>query len=163
MKLRAKKVSDKIDLNMTPMIDVTFQLLTFFLMTFKIAAQEGDFNIKMPLAAAGGAPQDIPPVKLQLSANADGSMNLMRMGGRPLGSGASAFQLLHQEIRGIVGGDSGPGSLASQMEVEIDADPRLHYINVVNAISAVSGYVDPATGTVFKLIEKVKFTPPKGP
>ena len=43
----------KVEQNMTPMIDIVFQLLTFFIMTLKIATQEGDFNIKMPLAALG--------------------------------------------------------------------------------------------------------------
>ena len=43
---------EKIELQMTPMIDIVFQLLVFFIMTFKIVAQEGDFNVKMPLASA---------------------------------------------------------------------------------------------------------------
>ena len=30
-------------LEMTPMIDIVFQLLVFFIMTFKIVSQEGDF------------------------------------------------------------------------------------------------------------------------
>ncbi len=34
---------------MTPMIDVVFQLLIFFMLTLKIIAPEGDFNINMPL------------------------------------------------------------------------------------------------------------------
>ncbi len=46
-------LGDKIELQMTPMIDVVFQLLIFFMFTFKIATQEGDFNVKMPIA--GGA------------------------------------------------------------------------------------------------------------
>ena len=52
MKIRKSAVSsgaDKVDINMTPMIDVVFQLLSFFVMSFKIVAQEGDFNIKMPI------------------------------------------------------------------------------------------------------------------
>ena len=57
MKIRHIGTTDeKIELQMTPMIDIVFQLLIFFIMTFKIVAQEGDFNIKMPLASsAGGA------------------------------------------------------------------------------------------------------------
>ena len=52
MKFRhiGKSAESKIELQMTPMIDVVFQLLVFFLFTFRIATQEGDFNIKMPLA-----------------------------------------------------------------------------------------------------------------
>jgi biopolymer transport protein ExbD len=43
--------NEKVEIPMTPMIDIVFQLLVFFIMTFKIVSQEGDFNIKMPLAA----------------------------------------------------------------------------------------------------------------
>ena len=52
MKIRHTTSSgqDKIELQMTPMIDIVFQLLVFFIMTFKIVSQEGDFNVKMPLA-----------------------------------------------------------------------------------------------------------------
>ena len=38
-------------LSMTPMIDIVFQLLVFFVMTYKVTVMEGDFNIKMPRAA----------------------------------------------------------------------------------------------------------------
>ena len=41
---------------MTPMIDIVFNLLIFFVMTFKITAPEGDFNVKMPAQAAQGVP-----------------------------------------------------------------------------------------------------------
>ena len=49
---------EKIELQMTPMIDIVFQLLVFFIMTFKIVAMEGDFNIRMPAAAPQAAPPD---------------------------------------------------------------------------------------------------------
>ncbi len=38
----------KAELQMTSMIDIVFLLLIFFILTFKIAPQEGDFNIKLP-------------------------------------------------------------------------------------------------------------------
>lgn len=43
---------------MTPMIDIVFQLLVFFIMTFKIVSQEGDFHIKMPVANLAPRPSD---------------------------------------------------------------------------------------------------------
>ena len=60
MKFRHRNIDEeKIELQMTPMIDIVFQLLVFFIMSFKIVAQEGDFNIKMPLAAPNaGTPDD---------------------------------------------------------------------------------------------------------
>lgn len=40
---------------MTPMIDVVFQLLIFFMLTLKIVTQEWNFDIHMPLGEASGA------------------------------------------------------------------------------------------------------------
>ena len=42
---------EEVTLNMTAMIDIVFQLLVFFIMTFKVVTLEGDFDIKMPMAA----------------------------------------------------------------------------------------------------------------
>ena len=39
---------EKVEVQMTPMIDIVFQLLVFFIMTFKIVSLEGDFHVKMP-------------------------------------------------------------------------------------------------------------------
>ena len=50
----ANKAGEKIELQMTPMIDIVFQLLVFFIMTFKIVSMEGDFNIRMPAASPYG-------------------------------------------------------------------------------------------------------------
>jgi biopolymer transport protein ExbD len=157
MKIRRRASVDKVEQQMTPMIDIVFQLLTFFVMSFKIGVQEGDFNIKMPLAGVGVAvDQELPPVKVRLIANKDGSLGGIRMGDRQLNS----FRALHNEVMSIVGSDK---ILASNVEVELDCDYGLHYDNVVNAISAVSGHLDEASGTVVKLIEKIKFAPPREP
>ena len=62
---------DKIELQMTPMIDIVFQLLIFFIMTFKIVSMEGDFNIKMPQASPSTVQTiepDFPPMSLYESA-----------------------------------------------------------------------------------------------
>lgn len=162
MKIRksAAAGSDKVDMQMTSMIDVVFQLLTFFVMSFKIVTQEGDFNIKMPLAAAASPSTDIPipPIKVRLLAGADGALGGIQMGERQL----TSFNQLNNEIMRLVGGKSGPSEEESPYEVEIDADYNLRYENVVAAITAVSGYVDSA-GHVVKLIEKLKFAPPKKP
>ena len=75
MKFRHPIGRDRIQLQMTPMIDIVFLLLIFFVMTFKIVAQEGDFNIKMPLAAPNASTIDdslLPPLKLRLVADQDG-------------------------------------------------------------------------------------------
>ena len=161
MKVRHNKGGgdDKIELQMTPMIDIVFQLLVFFIMTFKIVSQEGDFNIKMPLAApAAGAPDDLqlPPMKIRLRAGGGGMLAGMSLNEKGVGT----MEALRLEIIGVVGDDRGPGSIQETAEVELDCDYGLRYEHVIQAITAVSGYIDD-TGNVVKLVEKIKFAPPR--
>jgi len=159
MKIRnAGKRQDKIDLQMTPMIDIVFQLLTFFIMTFKIVLPEGDFNIKMPAnAPSSGVPDPnlLPPMTVRLTAGADGNLAGISINGNSM----KDFTALHNHIISVIGDDRGPGSAADSAEVELDCDYNLHYEHVIKAITAVSGYVD--QNGVVKLIEKIKFAPPK--
>ena len=151
---------DKIDLQMTPMIDIVFQLNIFFLFTFKIILPEGDFNIRMPSAAAARSIEmsEALPMTLVMKAGPDGELSDLRLAGRSFGNGPDAFARLHQQIRGIVDEAGGPDQ-ASDLEVEIDADYGLNYQYVMRAITAVTGYID--NGKPHKLIERIKFTPPK--
>ncbi len=161
MRIRHTGVSeDKIELQMTPMIDIVFQLLVFFIMTFKIVAQEGDFNIKMPLAAQQeGQPEEsrILSMHVRVRAGADG--NLLASGGIVV-NGELVFNTpgeLHNYLISIVGGDE--PSARDDAEVELDFDYGLNYKYVIQAITAVSGYIDESTGQVERLIENIKFTP----
>ncbi len=65
------------------------------------------------------------------------------------------------QIRDIVGDDRGPGSVAASTEVELDCDYKLRFESIIDAITAVSGYVASAGRSIVKLIEKVKFSPPR--
>jgi len=161
MKIRHNKGGgdDKVELQMTPMIDIVFNLLIFFIMTFKVIALEGDFNIKMPLAApSAGAPDDLqlPPMKVRLRAGADGMLAGISLNDRAIGT----MEALRLEIIGFVGDNRGPGGIQETAEVELDCDYGLRYEHVIQAITSVSGYID-QTGNVVKLVEKIKFAPPR--
>lgn len=149
-----------VELMMTPMVDIVFQLLIFFLMTFKITSAEGDFNVKMPLAAPSqGKPDEIqlPPLKVRLTADPGGRIAGIFLGQAPM----KDFRQLREQIVGIVGDDTGPGSITDTQEVELDCDYNLDFKHVIDAITAVSGQITP-DGEVVKLIEKIKFAPPRG-
>ena len=149
---------DKIAIDMTPMIDVVFQLITFFMLTLKDVSVEGDFDVKMPLGPSQGAVQDdpLPPIRVKMTAAADGSRAGLSMNGQPVGD----FDELRRRIVDLVG--TGPGSKADEAVVAVELHLGLAYDNVVAAITAVSGMVQP-DGTVVDLVKKIKFTPPKKP
>ena len=154
---------EKIELQMTPMIDIVFQLLVFFIMTFKIVAQEGDFNIKMPISAPreGLPPEDqLPPMRLRLQADADGHLASIHLNEKAFGT---RFNALRNHIISIVGEDTGPLSIRKSAEIEIDADYHLRYANIIKAITAISGFKNPDDQEIVKMIEKIKFSPPKKP
>ncbi len=159
MQIEKKGPEAKVEMQMTPMIDIVFQLLTFFIMSFKIVAAEGDFDIKMPLAAKteGRPPDTLPPMKVRLTATTGGQLNKIRLNDNDFGL---SFDGLHNYIISVIGDERGPGSVQSTAEVELDCDPQLHYEYVIRAITAVSGYTD-ADGNIVKLVEKIRFTPPK--
>ncbi len=151
-------LSDKIPIDMTPMIDIVFQLMAFFIMTLKVVSHEGDFSIKMPIAAQGGPPPiGLPPIQVRLVAGSDGRLSSVQMGARGMGTD---FDALRAAVMEIVG--QGASSLREEAEVEIDADYNLRYEYVIKAITSVTGYRG-GDGHLVPLVEKIKFAPPRQP
>ncbi len=160
MKLEREE-PEEIQLNMTAMIDIVFQLLIFFIMTFKVVAQEADFNIKMPMAS--GPATDIleePPelIRVKLRTGPEGVINSIQVDDEvetlTFGPDPELYMDLTNYIEQKLAGDGDPES-ASETEVEFDIDYGLKYGYTVRAIEAVSGKV--SGGKVKKLIEKIKF------
>ncbi|MCA9087051.1 MAG: biopolymer transporter ExbD [Planctomycetaceae bacterium] len=152
----------KVEVNMAAMIDVVFQLLIFFMLTLKILAPEGDFNINMPLGAVGTPdPTQTPPMdlKVTLQANEDGTLNQLFFGGRGLGNDFPAcFERLNFEIAQVAGSGQATGE---DIEVEIKPDYNLHYRYIVRAISACRGRM--VGNKMITYIEKIKFAPIERP
>ena len=158
VKFKKRGLADKIPIDMTPMIDIVFQLLTFFCMTLRVSEAEGDFNIKMPLAAPRAGvpdPNQLPPMKIRMRADANGNLIDLVLNERSF-NGANRWKQLHNHIASLVG----DGSLAASAEVELDCDYALKYEHVIEAITAVSGSVGP-NGDIVRLVEKIKFSPPR--
>lgn len=153
MKFRhSRTANDKTELSMTSMIDIVFLLLVFFVMTFKISAQEGDFNVKMPLQDTG-APTDNTqlPLKLLLRADANGILSEIVL------NDTQSFGTDWDQLRGyvvqLVGDQAGPTEEEGP-EIEIDFDTNLHYMHVIEAITAVTGY--PSGNDIVRLIDRIK-------
>ena len=166
MKIRGKSSdkNEKVELQMTPMIDIVFQLLVFFIMTFNVVAQEGDFNIRMP---AIGAPQDQlediekQTLKVRMRADAAGNLKELKLDDAVLTTGGNPVANLHNRILSKVQDAGGPDEAANLLEVEFECDYDLKYNNVIEAITAVSGSRARDSDKVSKLIEIIKFAQPK--
>lgn len=159
MKYATKSGSQKAELQLTSMIDVIFLLLIFFVMTFKIAAQEGDFNIKMPIGGGPGSADSTDlPIKLRLRANADGELvDIVVNDSLTFGND---WTKLRGYILNVTGGNA-PPTPEEGPEVEIDLDYNLRYEHVIGAVTAVTG--QRLGDEVKRLVERIKFAPPRKP
>lgn len=145
---------EKVELQMTPMIDVVFQLMAFFLMTFKVASVEGDFNLRLPADDRLPGAVGLQSVDVRLLAAADGSLRSVQIdGATPIDDRSLPWQRLRDRVARLV--DDSRAAGLEEPEIVIDADDGLHYENVVDAVSAVSfRYVD---GLRQPLAAKVSF------
>ena len=158
-KRRDIKAPEKIDINMTPMIDVVFQLMAFFLMTFKVASVEGDFNMKLPKdeRSAGPANTQVEMIDVVMKARPDGDLAFVGVAGLPpFGGAQGGFLKLTEYVAIKVSAAKAAGQ--DEPEIQIDADDMLRYENIISAVSAVSSHYD-ANGQVAPLAKKVKFKP----
>jgi biopolymer transport protein ExbD len=98
---------------MTPMIDVTFQLIIFFLLSSHLAQQETQMEVALPSAASGSQAKEDDRPRLTVNVGADG--NVM------LGSTAT----LQDEISGRLRLER--EKLGPDMELRIRADRTVPY------------------------------------
>jgi len=157
-------VPSKVEVPMTPMIDIVFQLLIFFMLQLKIVAPEGNFNINMPIGAPSAAASDapnLPDIKVGLRSDAEGNLVQLTLGPNKLGNNEAAFDELSRQILSIIGKPGSPRS--KDVEIEIDADYELHYKYVIRAVSKCTGQIDPQTRQLVRYVEKIKFAPPHKP
>ena len=140
---------EKVAVNMTPMIDVVFQLMIFFMLTFNIIAPEGDFDVRMPLGKSSAEPPD----DLQLAADEGGALAGISMNGEPV----LDFGDLRQRVASFVDVALESGASLEDVELEIDCDYELNYINIIDAITAVSGRLE--DGQLIEMVKKISFVP----
>jgi len=148
---------EEVKLEMTSMIDIVFQLLVFFIMTFKVVAMEGDFDIRMPLATVIPDIEIQPlnyPIVVYLEADADGAINSIAVDNKERFVGPDMFQQLTRYVEGVLAAGGNPESVA-KIEVEFDIDSALRYGDTVKGIEAVSGKI--VGDDVVKLISKISF------
>jgi biopolymer transport protein ExbD len=162
MKFAKESELERLEFNMTPMIDVCFQLIIFFMLSMRLFSAEGDFSIQMPSAAPQeGLPDEMqtPPVKVRLRADRKGKLAGIQIGQRAVAN----FKDLQRQVREISGLDRGPAATAGGAEIELDCDYNLKFEYVVKTLTAVSGFLAEDKQTVVRMVDKIRFAPPRKP
>jgi len=170
MPRRRKFVSESQgNLQMTSMIDVVFLLLAFFVVTYKTPEVEGDFNIRMPVEAQSNqAPNldEITPVTVKLTADADGKLSGISFGEAAVpdmnGLRGAVYRYVNRNevsYRDALS-KGGTPDFRDDLEIELDCDGNLRYRHAVEAITAVTGYLN-SDDQIVKMVDRVKFSPPK--
>ena len=74
MQIPQYKSNRKYGFNMTPMIDVVFLLIIFFLVSSHLAKQESQVELKLPVAASSDDDNDLETPRVTINVKSDGSM-----------------------------------------------------------------------------------------
>ncbi len=90
---KAKKLPDQ-SVDMTPMIDMTFQLIAFFMILINFSEADQDARVKLPKSEMA-KPPDAPPDK-QITLNIDSQGQLI-VSGQVFGAPESIKPLLNNE------------------------------------------------------------------
>ena len=136
--LRKRQQLGKPKINMIPMIDMVFLLLTFFVLTFRFIIPEGDFNIQMSsMEQAPHVAVDTDVVQVRLLADENGRLAEIQLdGGRLDGEMMERFEMLRQRVSAI--GLARRILEQSDLEVELFPDGHLRYEYLVRAITAIT-------------------------
>jgi len=152
MRIRSRGATPaKVDVQLTAMIDVVFQLLAFFLVTFKVAAVEGDFSLRLPPLDRQLAGRAAERINVRLSATDDGDLRQVFISDGIGFAGRDAFdgfRMLSAYIARQIAAARAAGQ--EDPEIQIAADDGLRYEFIIDAVAAASTFVDddgrPAAG-----------------
>lgn len=161
---KRKRDQGDVEMNLAAMLDMAFQLLTFFILTFKPAPVEGQLAVNLP-----------PPIPVKTPANAvGGAGDLVSVPGEPVhlkvtADGAGDVVQVNFENSASIPGPLTPGSLQAVDQklqsmfgmqgvaydrVQIAVDGQLRYGELMKIVDICSRQ-KLADGTV---VNKISFT-----
>ena len=133
---------ENVELNLAAMLDMAFQLLAFFILTFKPAPIEGQINLKLPPPQpvtnvnsgqqAGANEQNNSAVKglnslvISIFSTAGGKIATMAIGE----GSVTGLTALENRLKGVLGPESG----ASFDQVVIQVSSRLKYEELMRVV-----------------------------
>ena len=135
-----RRKQGEVELNLAAMLDMAFQLLTFFILTFRPAPVEGQVLLRLPPPkpvtnvvgqAAGSNAENANPVEglttlvITAVANNDGSLRQMAIGETSMGN----IQAMERRLTTVL---SDPGSGFDQVIIQVDS--RLRYEELMQVV-----------------------------
>lgn len=157
MRRRKRRQQDDVELNLAAMLDMAFQLLTFFILTFRPAPVEGQVLLRMPPPVpvtkiageqAGRDESNKNPLEglntlvITALSNPDGSLKQMAVGESAMGN-VAAFG---RKLASIIGD---PGSGFDQVIIQVDS--RLRYDALMSVIDVCTQQKLPSGEPLSKL------------
>ena len=116
MRIPSRATNGDVGFNMTPMIDVVFQLIIFFLLSSHLARQETQLPLPLPAADSGQAASDDEQPRLTVNVLADGTLLVAN---RPLAADELAQHLSQRRT-----------AHRDALQVRIRADRSVPYAHV---------------------------------
>lgn len=140
-------------LDMTPLIDIVFQLLIFFVMTFRLADQETEFHVRSPRSGPDVTPQatGLPTLRLAILADETGRTARVELNGQPM----PGYAAVTERLKSILGNRE-LGAPGSNLEIEVACSPQLKHSEAIRALDTVAGLRHP-DGAVTKFFEQIRF------
>jgi biopolymer transport protein ExbD len=138
---RQRKEEPAVDITLpiTPMLDMSFQLLSFFILTFRPIPTEGQLAINLPRLDATKTPMDQPlpeiddkkdEYKLTVYASGAGDVRDMSLVGPTVTKESiKSFQELGEQLKGIA---KPAGRGAQGVSITIEASPDLIYSRLID-------------------------------
>lgn len=164
---RKKKGSSSVELNLAAMLDMAFQMLAFFVLTFKPAPVEGQLSMHLPppvavtqmdskpdpSAGGGDGPEqsDENTLNLFVTANDRGDADVVKMGARPISKGALnkvLLQRINEELKVVFNGAQLPFD-----RIQLSVDPRLRYDELMKLVDLCTKQKLPDG----KLLQRISF------
>ena len=151
---KRRKTQESVELNLAAMLDMAFQLLTFFILTFRPAPQEGQIDLMLPpprTAAVGVQPPitervdplaDLTTLVIEVLSGDDGTIGTMEVGGRRV----DGLSQLDRRLARLL---SDPGLPFQQVSIHVGSG--LRYDALMNVIDVCSRQKLPGGAALSKL------------
>jgi biopolymer transport protein ExbD len=134
--------SQEIEIPITPMLDMAFQLLTFFILTYRPAPSEGQFSMNLlpaqaateitkeqPKEQATSVDAELRTLKTVLRADEGGKLGEITLADKPV----PGMDELKKELEGFVN-----DPLVSFDQALIKVDPQLRYYELIRVVDVFS-------------------------